>query len=87
MSNEELTLSVDSKIATITLNAKATMPDRAVHRLMDQFQKRLRFVSPLSFEISMPTEDWPTIFSELNSTLQSLDLCDTNTTGRDTTRQ
>ena len=61
------------------------MPDRAVHRLMDQFQKRLRFLSPLSFEIRMPTEDWPAIFLELNTTLQSLSLCDTNTDGKDAT--
>ena len=73
--------------ATLALNPKATMPDRVVHRLMDQFQKRLRFLSPLSFEIRMPTEDWPAIFSELNSTLQSLDLCDTNTTEQDRARR
>jgi transcription-repair coupling factor (superfamily II helicase) len=72
--------------ATLALNPKATMPDRAVHRLMDQFQKRLRFLGPLSFEIRMPTEDWPAIFLELNSTLQSLDLCDTKTSEQDTTR-
>jgi transcription-repair coupling factor (superfamily II helicase) len=72
-------IDVHGHSATLSLNPKATMPDRAVHRLMDQFQKRLRFLSPLSFEIRMPTEDWPSIFSELNSTLQSLDLCDTNT--------
>ena len=73
--------------ATLALNPKATMPDRVVHCLMDQFQKRLRFLSPLSFEIRMPTEDWPAIFSELNSTLQSLDLCDTNTTEQDRARR
>lgn len=79
-------IDVHGHSATLTLNPKATMQDRAVHRLMDQFQKRLRFLSPLSFEIRMPTEDWPAIFSELNSTLQSLDLCDTNTAEQDTIR-
>ncbi|MBH0192983.1 MAG: transcription-repair coupling factor [Nitrospira sp.] len=79
-------IDVHGHAATLTLNPKATMQDRAVHRLMDQFQKRLRFLSPLSFEIRMPTEDWPAIFSELNSTLQSLDLCDTNTAEQDTIR-
>ncbi|HEX5645698.1 MAG TPA: TRCF domain-containing protein, partial [Nitrospira sp.] len=80
-------IDVHGSAATFALNPNATMPDRAVHRLMDQFQKRLRFLSPLSFEIRMPTEDWPAIFSELNSTLQSLDLCDTNTTEQDTARR
>ncbi|MDX2251165.1 MAG: transcription-repair coupling factor [Nitrospira sp.] len=79
-------IDVHGHSATLTLNPKATMQDRAVHRLMDQFQKRLRFLSPLSFEIRMPTEKWPAIFSELNSTLQSLDLCDTNTAEQDTIR-
>ncbi len=79
-------IDVHGHSATLTLNPKATMQDRAVHRLMDRFQKRLRFLSPLSFEIRMPTEDWPAIFSELNSTLQSLDLCDTNTAEQDTIR-
>jgi transcription-repair coupling factor (superfamily II helicase) len=79
-------IDVHGHSATLSLNPKATMQDRAVHRLMDQFQKRLRFLSPLSFEIRMPTEDWPAIFSELNSTLQSLDLCDTNTPEQETSR-
>ncbi len=53
---------------------------------MDRLKKRLRFLSPLSFEIHMPQEEWPSIFSELNTTLQSLGLCDTNTIGKDATR-
>jgi transcription-repair coupling factor (superfamily II helicase) len=70
----------------ITLRPKAAIPDNAVHRLMDRLKKRLRFLSPLSFEIQMPHEDWPSIFSELNTTLQSLGLCDTNTIGKDAIR-
>jgi len=80
-------IDVHDHSATLALNPKATMPDHVVHRLMDQFQKRLRFLSPLSFEIRMPTEDWSAIFSELNSTLQSLDLCDTNATEQDAARR
>jgi transcription-repair coupling factor (superfamily II helicase) len=53
---------------------------------MDRLTKRLRFVSPRSFEIRMPNEDWSTIFSELNATLQSLSLCGTNTFEKDATR-
>jgi len=69
----------------ITLSPKSAIPDDAVHGLMDRLKKRLRFLSPLSFEIQMPHEDWPAIFSELNTTLQSLGRCDTNTSGKDAT--
>ena len=69
----------------IAWSRKAAIPEDAVHRLMDRLTKRLRFVSPLSFEIQMPHEDWPTIFSELNTTLQSLSLCGTNTFEKDAT--
>ena len=52
---------------------------------MDQLKKRLRFLSPISFEIQMRHSDWPSLFSELNAILQSLDLCDTKTIQRDAT--
>jgi len=51
---------------------------------MDQLKKRLRFLSPISFEIQMRHGDWPALFSELNAILQSLDLCDTKTIQRGT---
>jgi transcription-repair coupling factor (superfamily II helicase) len=50
---------------------------------MDQLKKRLKFLSPLAFEIQMRQSDWPSLFSELNAILQSLDLCDTKTIQRD----
>ena len=52
---------------------------------MDQLKKRLKFLSPVSFEISMRQSDWPSLFSELNAILQSLDLCDTKTIRADAT--
>lgn len=79
-------IEVHHQSVTITLSPKASIQDAAVHRLMDRLKKRLRFLSPLSFEIHMPQEEWPSIFSELNTTLQSLGLCDTNTIGKDATR-
>ena len=33
----------------------------------------------------MRQDDWPSVFSELNTILQSLDLCDTKTIQKDTT--
>jgi transcription-repair coupling factor (superfamily II helicase) len=61
----------------ITFDPKAKIPEAAVHRLMDHHKKRLRFLSPLSFELRMPHEDWGSTFQELNATLQTLQLCDT----------
>jgi transcription-repair coupling factor (superfamily II helicase) len=71
--------------ARITLGPRASISDRGIQRVMDQLKQRLRFLSPLSFEIHMPQDNWPEMFSELNTTLQSLNLCDTNTSGKDAT--
>ncbi|MBI3357355.1 MAG: hypothetical protein HY038_11405 [Nitrospirae bacterium] len=79
-------IEADHQSVRIAWSPKAAIPDETVHRMMDQFKKRLRFLSPLSFEIQMPHKDWPSIFSELNAALQSLSLCDTNTIGKDATR-
>jgi len=76
-------IDVHGPSVTITLGPKAAISDGAIHQLMDRLKKRLRFLSPLSFEIRMPNEDWPVIFSELNTALQSLSLCDTNTGGKE----
>ena len=62
----------------ITFDAKATVSEKAVQALMDRYKRRLRFLSPLSFELQMPHEDWSLVFSELNATLQTLLVCDTN---------
>ncbi len=78
-------IEVHDHTITVALSPKAAVQDTAVHRLMDRLKKRLRFVSPLSFEIHMPHDDWPAVFSELNTTLQTLALCDTNTLGKDAT--
>ena len=76
-------IDVHGPSVTVTLGPKAAIADDAIHRMMDRFKKRLRFLGPLSFEIRMPGEDWPMIFSELNTALQSLSLCDTNTGGKE----
>ncbi len=78
-------LDVHGPSVTIVFQPKATIPEPAVHRLMDQLKKRLKFLSPVSFEISMRQSDWPSLFSELNAILQSLDLCDTKTIRTDAT--
>ena len=74
-----VSIEVHQQSATIVLSPKTSLPEQAVHRLMDQLKKRLRFLGPLSFEIQLRTQDWPSMFSELNAILQSVDLCDTKT--------
>jgi transcription-repair coupling factor (superfamily II helicase) len=64
----------------VTLDAKSRVSSQAMHRMMDRYKKRMCFVSPLSFELQTPHQDWTSIFRELTATLQSLEGCDTNTT-------
>ncbi|UVT16369.1 MAG: transcription-repair coupling factor [Nitrospira sp.] len=78
-------IEVHGRSAKIVFQPKAAIPERAVHRLMDQLKKRLHFLTPLSFEIQMTHDDWPSLFLELNATLQSLDLCDTKSLQKDAT--
>ncbi|MEX5217549.1 MAG: transcription-repair coupling factor [Nitrospira sp.] len=61
----------------ITFDPKAKIPEAAVHHLMDQYKKRLRFLSPLSFQVQIPHEDWGLLFPELNAILQTLQVCGT----------
>lgn len=72
-------IEVHDRTAKIVFRPKAILPEAAIHRLMDQLKKRLRFLNPSSFEIQLRHDDWPSLFSELNTILQSLDLCDTKT--------
>jgi transcription-repair coupling factor (superfamily II helicase) len=78
-------IEVHGQTAKVVFHPKAVIPETSVHRLMDQLKKRLRFPSPVSFEIQMRHDDWPALFSELNAILQSLDLCDTKTIQKDAT--
>jgi transcription-repair coupling factor (superfamily II helicase) len=78
-------IEVHDQTTKVVFQPKAVIPERSVHRLMDQLKKRLRFLSPLVFEIHMRHGDWPSLFSELNAILQSLDLCDTKTIHKDVT--
>lgn len=78
-------IEVHGQTAKIVFQPKAAIPENAIHRLMDQLKKRLRFLSPISFEIQLRHDDWPPLFSELNAILQSLDLCDTKTFEQDAT--
>jgi len=73
-------IELNSHAAVITLDANNRISSQAIHQVMDRYKKRLCFLSPLSFELRMPHEDWPSIFRELTAMLQSLKGCGTNTT-------
>jgi transcription-repair coupling factor (superfamily II helicase) len=74
-------VSIDLKAGAVavTLDGKSRVPQTAIQQLMDRYKARIRFLSPLAFELQMPHQDWASIFPELTATLQSLGVCDTNT--------
>jgi transcription-repair coupling factor (superfamily II helicase) len=63
--------------AVIAFDPKAQVPEAGVRRLMDRYQRRLRLLTPLSFELQMPHGEWPILFPELSTALQTLTVCDT----------
>jgi len=64
----------------VTLDGKSKVAQTSIQRLMDRYHTRIRFLSPLAFELQMPHQDWSSIFPELTATLQTLGVCDTNST-------
>jgi transcription-repair coupling factor (superfamily II helicase) len=64
----------------VTLDVKTRVAQSAIQHLIDRYPSRIRFLSPLAFELQMPHQDWASIFPELTATLQSLGVCDTNST-------
>ncbi len=80
-------IEVHGRTATITIRPTAAVEEAGIHQLMDRLNTRLRFPTPRSVEIQMPHDDWASIFSELNATLQSLALCDTTTLSSSQLRQ
>ncbi len=71
-------IELKSGSVVVTLDAKSLVAPTAIQGLMDRYKTRVRFLSPLSFELQMPHQDWSSVFAELTATLQSLGVCDTN---------
>ncbi|GKS60315.1 transcription-repair-coupling factor [Nitrospira sp.] len=71
--------SIETKSDTVVLafHPKASPPERGVQQLMDRYQHRLRFSTPASIELQIPTGEWPTVFQEVSVALQTMQLCDT----------
>ena len=72
-------IELKTQAVVITMDVKSRVAQDAVRTLMDRHKQRIRFLSPLSFELQMPHQDWPSVFRELTAILQSLGVCDTNT--------
>jgi len=75
-------IDLKSQSVVVTLDSKSPVSQNAIQRLMDHYKTRVRFLSPLAFELQMPHQDWPSIYPELTATLQTLGVCDTNTTAK-----
>ncbi len=76
-------IEVKTNAVGIRFTPNTQVADTAMRRLMDRYQKRLRFLSPLSFELQIPHPDWASLFPELTATLQTLGVCDTKRPTRD----
>jgi len=68
---------VKAATAVLAFDPKAALPEAGIRRLMDRYQRRLRLLTPLSFELAMPATEWPAVFPELTAALQTLMVCDT----------
>ncbi len=71
--------SVEAKpgAVVITVDSKARMPEAGIRQLMDRYQRRLRLLSPQSFEVQMPAQEWQAMVPELTAVLQTLTVCGT----------
>jgi transcription-repair coupling factor (superfamily II helicase) len=70
-------LEVKDKAAVVVFDPKTHMPEAGMRKLMDRYPRRLKLLSPLSFELQMTTSDWPAVAPELTTALQTLAFCDT----------
>jgi transcription-repair coupling factor (superfamily II helicase) len=71
------TVEVKDAAAVLTFDPKAPLPEAGIRRLMDRYQRRVRLLTPLSFELTIPRGEWSAVFPELTTALQSLTVCGT----------
>ena len=65
------------KAIIIQFHHQAKLPERGIQWLLDRCQERIHFISPRSFEVNTPQDDWHTLYAELNSVLQGLNQFET----------
>ena len=56
----------------IKFHDQAKLPDDGIQWLLNRCHHRLRFLSPRSFEIDVPQEEWGVLYTELKKILQGL---------------
>ena len=56
----------------ITFHKQAKLPEEGIQWLLDRCTGQIQFLSPLSFEREMPSDDWEVLYPELNTILQGL---------------
>jgi transcription-repair coupling factor (superfamily II helicase) len=70
-------LEIKGDVAVVIFDPKGKLPEVGMRKLMDRYQRRLRMLSPLSFELHLRSADWPSVAPELTTALQTLAFCDT----------
>jgi hypothetical protein len=63
---------------TFSFDERATPPQTGVQALMDRYRARLRFTTPMSFDLLGTDAVWKTVFPEIKSVLQVLATYDKN---------
>src|SRR5438094_569010 len=63
--------------ATIVFDPNTKLPEAGIRKLMDRYQRRLRLLSPMSFELQLGGAEWSRVAPELTAALQTLLVCDT----------
>jgi transcription-repair coupling factor (superfamily II helicase) len=71
------TVEVKADAVAFAFNPKVELPEPGIRALMDHYQRRLRLLSPLSFELHVPGSGWPALFAELAAVLHALLFYDT----------
>ncbi len=70
-------LNVKPGAVEFAFSPKVLVPEAGMRKLMDLYQGRFRVISPLSFDLHIPQSEWPSLFPELTTALQTLVFCDT----------
>lgn len=65
-------IDIQGKTLVFKFHDQAKLPDEGIQWLLDRCHHRLRFLSPRSFEIDVPQEEWSGLYTELNTILQGL---------------
>jgi transcription-repair coupling factor (superfamily II helicase) len=65
-------IDIQGKTFVFKFHDQAKLPDEGIQWLLDRCHHRLRFLSPRSFEIDVPQEEWSVRYTELNTILQGL---------------